>query len=142
MVGQKSTRSPKKTRRSPRRRSIGSIEAPRLLRVLGLVDLVRLIKSASEESGQRVQSQAKVMKNLKRSINVNLEVALEIKLLLLIINTKLTADRNVGMILVIAEDTIQEIADVKAQGIVIDIGLIQKTGGQKMVADMTLKETG
>ena len=81
---------------------------------------------------------------MKRSINVvNQEVAQEManRLLHLIISTEMTAERDAGMILVIAEDTIQEIEDVIARGIIIVIGLIQKIG-EKMIADMTLKETG
>jgi hypothetical protein len=81
---------------------------------------------------------------MKRSINVvNLEVAQEMpnRFLPLIISTELTIERGAGMILVIAEGTIQVIEDVIARGIVIVIGLTQKIG-EKMIADMTLKETG
>ena len=78
---------------------------------------------------------------MKSTINVNLEVALEMpnRLHPLIISTtELTAERGSGMILEIAEDKTQDIADIRARGI---IGLFQKIGG-KMIYDMTLKETG
>jgi hypothetical protein len=80
---------------------------------------------------------------MKRIINVNLEVAQETpnRLLPLIIITELTTERGAGMILVIAEDKIQEIEDERARGIAIVIGLIQKIG-ERMFADMTLKGTG
>jgi hypothetical protein len=80
---------------------------------------------------------------MKRSIKDNLEVAQETpnRLLPLIISTELTIERGAGMILVIAEDTIQEIKDDRARGIAIVIGLIQKIG-EKMIAYMTLKGTG
>ena len=139
MVGPNSTKSPKRTRRSPRKRSIAKIGALHLRQALGLVDLAPLIKSASVASGQKVRSQAKVM---KISINFNREVAQEMpNRLLTLISTEMTAERGAGMILVIAEDMIQEIADEAVRGIVIVIGLTQKIG-EKMIADMTLKETG
>lgn len=134
MAGPKSTRSPKRTRRSQKRRSIANIEALHLLRALGLVDLARLIKSASVASGRKVQSQVKVT---KRSINANLEVALEMSLLLII-----STERDTWMILVTDEEgTIQEIADQTARGIPIVTGPTLETREGKTIVAMTHKET-
>jgi len=78
------------------------------------------------------------VKVTKRSTNANLEVALEMLLLPLIIST----ERGAGMILVTDEEgTIQEIADQTARGIAIVTGPTLETREGKTIAAMNHKET-